>query len=336
MILKTADDKSARLRVLENLLPSPRLGAAQKRRLQEDIDATRLGLQGENDAAYYIDFHFGRSDRFVVLHDLRIEDGDRSAQIDHLILDRGLQITVVETKNYSAHVKISNSGEFSVEYGQRSFGIPSPIEQNERHLSVLRAVLPRLDLPTRLGVRLVPSLRSAVLFSPKAIITRPDESVRDTSSVIKADQFRAWWNEALDDESVLSSVAGAMKLVSLATLEGLGRQLLALHRPSDPLALPAYLAPQPDRAKPSSRARHTAGEAERPVAPPHQAERVTADSAPTAQAGAQPLALSSGTAVCAECGKRLSDAVVRYCRDHDQKFQGRLYCYTHQKSATRR
>jgi hypothetical protein len=336
MILKTADDKSARLRVLENLLPSPRLGAAQKRRLQDDIDATRLGLHGENDAAYYIDFHFGRSNRFVVLHDLRIEDGDRSAQIDHLILDRGLQITVVETKNYGAHVKISNAGEFTVEYGQRSFGIPSPIEQNERHLSVLRAVLPRLDLPTRLGVRLVPSLRSAVLFSPKAIITRPDESVRDTSSVIKADQFRAWWNEALDDESVLSSVAGAMKLVSLATLEGLGRQLLALHRPSDPLALPAYLAPQPDRVKPANRARQVAGAADQPAALPQQAKGVPAESTPAVQAGAQQPAMASGPAVCAECGKRLSDAVVRYCRDNDRRFQGRLYCYTHQKSAPKR
>jgi hypothetical protein len=336
MILKTADDKSARLRVFENLMPSPRLGAIQKRRLQEDIDATRLGLQGENDAAYYIDFHFGRSDRFVVLHDLRIENGERSAQIDHLLLDRGLQITVVETKNYSAHVKISNAGEFTVEYGQRSFGIPSPIEQNERHLSVLRAVLPRLDLPTRLGVRLMPSLRSAVLFSPKAIITRPDESVRDISSVIKADQFRAWWNEALDDESVLSSVAGAMKFVSLATLEGLGRQLLALHRPSDPLWLPAYLAPQPDRVKPANRARQVTGAADQPAAPPQQAKDVLAESTPAVQAKAHQPAMASGPAVCAECGKQLSDAVVRYCRDNDRRFQGRLYCYTHQKSAAKR
>lgn len=331
MILKTADDKSARLRVLENLLPSPRLGAAQKRRLQEDIDATRLGLQGEKDAAYYIDFHFGRSDRFVVLHDLRIKDGDRLAQIDHLILDRSLQITVVETKNYSAHVKISNAGEFSVKYGQRLFGVPSPVEQNERHLSVLRAVVPRLDLPTRLGVRLVPSLRSAVLFSPKAIITRPSEGVRDTSSVIKADQFRAWWSDALDDESVLSLVAGALKLVSLETLEALGRQLLALHRPSDPLALPAYLAPQPDRVKPANRACQVTGTVEQPAAAPQQAQGVR-----SVLAEAQQPVMPSGPAFCAECGKRLSDAVVRFCRDNDRRFQGRLYCYTHQKSAPRR
>lgn len=336
MILKTADDKTARLRVLENLLLSTRLGSSQKRRLQEDIDTIRLGIQGESDAAYYIDFHFGQSDRFVVLHDLRIEDGGRSAQIDHLILDRSLQITVVETKNYSAHVKISNAGEFTVEYGQRSFGIPSPIEQNERHLSVLRTVMPRLELPTRLGVRLVPSVRSAVLFAPKAIITRPDESVRDTSSVLKADQFREWWNEALDDESVLSSVAGAMKFVSLATLEGLGRQLLALHRPNDPLALPAYLMPQPHRVKSANSPREAAGEAEQPVASLHQAKGVSAEFMPTAQADAQSPAASSEPAVCAECGKRLSDAVIRYCRENDRRFQGRLYCYTHQKSGPRR
>ncbi|MCU0952204.1 MAG: NERD domain-containing protein [Burkholderiaceae bacterium] len=319
MILKHADDQSARLRVLENLLPSPRLSAAQRQRLERDIERARLGTQGEKDAAYYIDFHFGASKNVVVLHDLRLRDGDRQAQIDHLLIDRVMQMTVVETKNFGADVEISEQGEFTLRYGNRRFGIESPIEQNERHISVLRAVTESLDLPSRFGLRLRPSYRSAIVFAPRAVIQRPRK--RDTSSVLKADQFRGWWNNSIDDEGMLSSIASLTKLVSAETVQSLARDLLTLHRPADALALPAYLAPQP--------------QAPRPVAPARaESASIPAPSSPPTPAVVPALTQSASAAavVCAACGKPLSEKVQQFCRANSERFGGALLCYTHQRS----
>jgi hypothetical protein len=338
MILKHADDQSARLRVLENLLPSPRLSPAQRKRLERDIETARLGAQGEKDAAYYIDFHFGPSKNNVVLHDLRLRDGTRQAQIDHLIIDRTLTITVIETKNFGADVEISAQGEFTLRYGAKRFGIESPIEQNERHISVLRALMDRIELPTRLGLRLRPTFRSAIVFAPRAVIQRPDARSRDTSCVLKADQFRAWWNESLGGESVLAAMAGMARLVSADTVQALARAIVAQHQPADALALPAYLAPQPERVAAPDR---TAARPAAAIAAPAVAgvsvagasalaERVTA---PQENAAASTTAdVSAAPAACADCGKPLSEKVEKFCRDNAARFNGALLCYTHQRS----
>lgn len=331
MILKHADDQSPRLRVLENLLPSPRLSPAQRKRLERDIETARLGAQGEKDAAYYIDFHFGPSKHNVVLHDLRLRDGTRQAQIDHLIIDRFMQFTVIETKNFGADVEISAQGEFTLRYGAKRFGIESPIEQNERHISVLRALMDRIELPTRLGLRLRPTFRSAIVFAPRAVITRPDPAKRDTSSVMKADQFRGWWNESIDDEGVLAMMTSMAKFVSAETVQAIGRALLALHQPADALALPAYLAPQPERASPRT------ASPERAPQPAHEAHGAAPSAArPTAAAaGAVAVAPAATAAVCADCGKPLSEKVEKFCRDNATRFNGALLCYTHQRGRAR-
>jgi hypothetical protein len=46
----------------------------------------------------------------VVIHDLRIEHRGRVAQIDHLLINRVLDIFVLESKNYYYGVKISEEG----------------------------------------------------------------------------------------------------------------------------------------------------------------------------------------------------------------------------------
>jgi hypothetical protein len=47
MLLKSADDKSKRLRLLEELQQSPLLDAAQRDWLQKELDRLRKGIQGE-------------------------------------------------------------------------------------------------------------------------------------------------------------------------------------------------------------------------------------------------------------------------------------------------
>ena len=88
----------------------------------------------------------------------------------------------------------------------------SPLEQNERHIAVLKDVLKTLDLPVRLGVRITPACYSFVLVSSKSRIDRPKKF--DTSRIIKAGQIKtSIWND-IDTESPLTTLASMAKLVS--------------------------------------------------------------------------------------------------------------------------
>jgi hypothetical protein len=55
-----------------------------------------------------------------VIHDHRIEHRGRVAQIDHLLINRFLDIFVLESKNYDYGVKISEEGGL--------FGVGKPIK----------------------------------------------------------------------------------------------------------------------------------------------------------------------------------------------------------------
>ncbi len=183
MILKSADDKSKRLALLEELQKSPRLDARQKRWLREELERLRKGIQGEKDSAYYLDQYFKSNGNHVLLHDLRLGvDGD-VAQIDHLIINRGFGCYLIETKNYSGNLTINEHGEYTAEYDDDRFGIPSPLEQSQRHERILKRLLNTLGIGNRTGAPL--DCHHVVMFHPKAIIRRPPVKVFD-SSVVRA------------------------------------------------------------------------------------------------------------------------------------------------------
>src|SRR5690606_31206006 len=184
--------------------------------------------KGEHESAYDIDFYSGSSKNRIVLHDLRFEHNGRVAQIDHLILNRLLEVYVLETKHFSEGVSITEQGEFSIWFGGKPRGIPSPLEQNERHIAVLKDVFKTLDMPTRLGIRLQPSFESLVLVSKNARIGRPQKF--KTARVLKSGQLEGWIRKNIDSGSPLLMA----KFVSVETLTNVARQLVALHRPLMP------------------------------------------------------------------------------------------------------
>ena len=94
-------------------------------------------MSGERDAAYAIEFHYGANKNRMTIHDLRIELDGRVAQIDHLIINRLLDIWVCESKHFSEGVAVDEHGEWVAFYDHRPYGIPSPVEQNRRHIAVL-------------------------------------------------------------------------------------------------------------------------------------------------------------------------------------------------------
>jgi len=253
MLIKPFDDRHEELENLEQLAKTGRGDAVKQ--AARDLAIRAAGIKGERESAYLIDFHFGASNNWAVIHDLRIEYNGRVAQIDHLLINRWMECYVLETKHFRDGVKITEHGEFMRWNSfKRSFeGMPSPLEQNDRHIAVLRDAMKTIDLPTRLGVRIQLAFQSLVLVSPSARIDRPRKF--DSGRVIKADQLRERISRDIDNENAfIGIVKTAAKIVSSDTVRDVAKQLAKLHRPLKS-AEPASAAAAPASIPPTSRAR---------------------------------------------------------------------------------
>ena len=227
MLLKAADDKSADIHELEALLGRADVDARQRGAVENELWAIRLGAKAEADAAYQLDFDLSDSQHWAIIHDLRIDLEGRVAQIDHLVISRLLEVFVCESKSYTGGVKVNDRGEWSTYRDRRPIGIPSPVEQNRRHIQVLEEVVKRgqVKLPRRI-LAIKPTFKNIVLVSPDGLITRPRTKRPELDLVMKVDQFRTYLlDRDIPDRQIL-------KFVGAETLEAIGRQLVALHRPA--------------------------------------------------------------------------------------------------------
>ena len=273
MILKEADRKDTQIAELEAYLAAPGIPAATRPHIERELKFLRAGIKGERESAYDIDFYSGASKNRIVIHDLRFEHDGRVAQIDHLVLNRLLEVYVLETKHFSEGVSINEQGEFAIWFGGKPRGIPSPLEQNERHIMVLREVFKTLTMPTRLGIRLQPSFESLVLVSKNARIGRPAKF--DTDRVMKSDQFERWIMKNIDSGSPLMMA----KVVSIDTLADVATQLVALHRP----LVPDYRARfglREDMLRPAAAAALAPAPTPTPILIPATADTTTAPGLP--------------------------------------------------------
>ncbi|HEX9045364.1 MAG TPA: nuclease-related domain-containing protein [Candidatus Limnocylindrales bacterium] len=307
MLVKAADGHDADIRDLEALLRLPGVAPETAKKIEAELRQVRAGDKAERDAAYEIEFHFGRSPNWATIHDLRIEHDGHVAQIDHLIIDRLVEIWVCESKHFAEGVSVNEHGEWSRWWQGRSEGIPSPVEQNRRHIVLLERVFEdhAVRLPKRLGlVPMKPDLRSLVLVSSNAKISRPKAKVKGLDEVIKADQIKTRIIDAYDagPEWRLSRVVGKEGLVAFAG------ELAALHRPA-----------KVDWAARFGIDRHPV-EAPTPVTPPTPREE-DLPSPPRAK----PAGRASGH-VCAACAKPISFAVVKFCWNNPKRFAGAIYC----------
>lgn len=319
MLIKSPDDYSKRLRLLEELRNSDRLDDRQKDWLRSEYNRLKPGLAGERDAAHYLDLSISHGQNHAVLHDLRLEADGYVAQIDHLIVNRFLMFFMLETKTYSGSLHINEHGEFMAEYAnERRYGIPSPLEQSRRHETVLRKVLEQLGITGRVGTE--PTFVHVVMLHPKAIIERPPADKFDTSMVIKADQFRTWQLKYLDDMGTGTFLAKTVNMRGRDTVKEWGELLKSAHRPTNPLSLPDFMKPKPqltEHATPS------------PMAKPSQAMPMRSVATPQATTQNE----DNSRPVCASCGKSLTPKAAKFCQDKAAWFGGKLYCYDHQAEA---
>ena len=308
MLLKSADDRQRDIDALTALLTRPDLYASTRQKIEQEIRMIRAGIAGEREAAYEIDFHYGDSTKLVVIHDIRIEIEGRVAQIDHLLLDRLLDMWVFESKHFAEGVGVNEQGEWVAYWHGKPNGIASPVEQNRKHMAVLREAFDKelVRLPTRLGVKLKPQLHSLILVSSGARISRPRSRaaaarVDGLDTVVKVDQLATTIEKQIEAMSALSTLGSLARIVNMEALEDVGRQLVALHKPNEVdwaarFGLSSTLAVRPAVVSPG-------------VSP------------------ASPADVRS----CAWCGSFVSGKVAAYCEANAERFGGRILCYDCQR-----
>ncbi len=315
MIIKSADDQTPRLKLFEALQLSHKLTASQKSWVTEALFNLRKGIQGECDAAYYLDNHFKDSHNHMVLHDLRFVVDGETAQIDHLIINRVYGFFLLETKNFGGDVIINAHGEFSVQYGrEREFGIPSPIEQSRRHANVLRKVLKQIAITDRFKAE--PTFEHVVLVHPRASIQRPAAQHFDSGNVIKADQFEFWRDKRIDKLGVAATLGKVVNWRSADTVREAAEKIARQHQPHDPLRLPDFMKPADDPVTASRTA----------LAPSHVPAVEVSNSTSSASASAE----QKKRLICTTCSAKISFAEGRFCWSQQKRFQGKQYCREHQ------
>jgi hypothetical protein len=229
MIVKSIDPKDKEIAELTALLKQAQT-PDQKFLIERELRSMKTGIKGEEDCAYYIDFYFGSSKNWVALHDLRIEHEGNVAQIDHLMINRLFEVYVIESKNFSYEITINDAGEFTLKSGNQAFGIPSPIEQNRRHIFLLEKFIAANAIsPNRLGIPVIPRYKSLILMSPKSVITRPDKKKFDTESVIKADVLRTKIDEYSNKFNPIYDFSLIGNLSTLKSVREFADRLKAFH-----------------------------------------------------------------------------------------------------------
>lgn len=227
MILKNKDGRQADIQELNRLL-TLKPTAKQRFLIERELKCLVSGERNEQNSAYYLDFSYKDSQNWAVIHDLRIEHRDRVAQIDHLLINRFLDVYVLESKNYYYGVKITEEGEFLVWDGKTYQAIESPYEQNQRHIQALQqAVADRNLAPKRLGFAIPINFRNIILVAPTSKLIKPPSATFELSSVVKADAFVSVATKNVDKKSIIE----APKIIGSDALREFAEKLVRLHRP---------------------------------------------------------------------------------------------------------
>lgn len=304
MLIKSADEKDSQIATLRALANRSDVLPDVRKRIEQEIRNIQAGVKGEKEAAYEIGFHCGNSQNWMVLHDLRLELEGRVAQIDHLVINRLLEMYVCESKHFSEGIAVNEQGEFSAFWEHKPYGVASPIEQNKKHMLVLERLFETglVKLPTRMGFSITPKIKNLVLVSKNARITRPKSTFEGMECIIKNDQF----SSHIDKEMAQMSPLMLTKVVGCDTLKDLAEKIALQHKPIEinwegkfGLSKPAPL---------------------------------TVSSTQTTPPLTDATTSESKRYFCIACGKAVTSTVASFCWSNKTKFSGKVFCMNCQKN----
>ena len=169
----------------------------------------------------------------------------RVAQIDHLIINRLLEVYVIETKNIKTKVRFQNGGWERINFNHWD-GMPSPVEQNRRHIAVLKELIEAEKLaPQRLGFPMPCDYFNVVAINPSCSVV--GQFPKDVLIFKMDDLFK----KIHDADPSISSI---FKAISQETLTDFCRKIISYHKPS-----PLNDAPFAAKAKTPASSKEVAG-----------------------------------------------------------------------------
>ena len=295
MLLKHKDDVGPALQTLEKLLTLKTLTGEQRERIEDEIVNIRAGAKGEKEAAYHIDFKLKDAKNWVIVHDLRLEHNGRVAQIDHLLIGRFFDVFVIESKNLKTAVRVNGEGDFEVKNKWGWKGMVSPVEQNKRHIQVLRELIGDEKLmPTRLGIPIRPTFHNWVLVAPECTLARGEHK---EATILKMDMFDKGMEQFIN-HNPLSEALSMAKLCSAETVTAFAEKLVGFHKPIvfDYAAKFGITDAQRFSGSPTSA----------PVEKSKSTEKLS----------------------CERCREAVESKVAAFCRAHEKRFGGKILCRT--------
>ncbi len=307
MLIKPKDDPAPHIALLERLLQRPDVPDHTRLEIEEELAKLRFGHQGERDVAYYLEFEFIDSPDWAIIHDLRLLANGRQAQIDHLLINRWLEIYVLESKAFRHKLKITADGQFLFWNARRRTyqAIESPVVQVRRHQRVLDQVLRDVIWPRWKGRLPAPRYFPLVLITPQSRLVWDEQAPqRLRKYIVLADRF-ADELQRYTKHRLLTGKRGKAILTEKG-LRTLARQIAALHTPYRPDYYARFKLPR----RPRQHVREARGHYTPPNPPAQQAEEAPARK----------------RYFCARCGKTISPRVAMFCFAHKERFGGRAYC----------
>lgn len=217
VFVKETGDAEVFIEKMEKL--QERASGAVKKEIEKQLKIARYGELGERNIAFELK---NSGIDMYVLHDLFLEQGDLSAQIDYIVITRK-HIFLIECKNLIGNIEIDNTGAFirSFElYGKKvREGIYSPITQNQRHLTVLKEIVKSSKSNFITKAMFEKSFEQnyksiVVLANPKTCLNARFAPKEIKNQVIRADQLISYIKkqEKEDNEAKSSSSDEMCKL----------------------------------------------------------------------------------------------------------------------------
>lgn len=205
VFLKESSDSEAQLEKLKAL--EPLLNAEGQNIIKRDIKCLEYGIAGEKNIMFELkNSHMP----MYILHDIYLEDGDLSAQMDYFVFTKKMCF-VIECKNLYGDIEINSEGDFirTIEFGGRKKkeGIYSPITQNQRHLELIKKIKRdnRNNIFTKyIAGRFFEDFNKSVvvLANPKTVLNAKYAKKEVKEKVIRADKLVNYIKEAYDNSKL--------------------------------------------------------------------------------------------------------------------------------------
>lgn len=233
MLIKDRDPAEKAVAQLTDLL-SLDIGATKKFLIERELKRLDPQGNGSHSPSHFINFYCEECPDWAIIHDLKIESNGFAAHIDHLLINKSLDIHLFESRSYNDNIKITADGEFLVFDGHQYQSVNSPIAENEKRTEVLTdLLLENKILPKKMGFAPKPRISSYVLVHPAANVLRPPETVYDTSSVVSADYLTKTLLRQLERlKRTIERIKRLPKAFNTDTLAKVAARLAALNNPN--------------------------------------------------------------------------------------------------------